>query len=248
MGVYSSATRQGAYEPFDLQVARGQVDGHSVVNIYGYQASVGTTFIPVWENTTTYTYPVTALQMLVWSTSASDTNEYILVNGLDANYNQISETVILNNGTTGVLTTKSYFRINSISVAPGVGSNPVGIINIGNPAKSVQYAEIAIGAGKSQMMIYTVPANYTFYLTRATAYSNQAGGANNFVTYRVWTVDSTGIITTLLQAPFTFNYQTVRVVPRAYLQKTDIQWQCAAASQTAAVGIGVEGILIKNED
>ena len=42
MGTYSSATRQGSYEPFDLQVARGQIDGHSTVNIYGYQTAVAT--------------------------------------------------------------------------------------------------------------------------------------------------------------------------------------------------------------
>ena len=33
--------------PQYLQVARGLVTGASVVNIYGYQPSVGTTFIPV---------------------------------------------------------------------------------------------------------------------------------------------------------------------------------------------------------
>ena len=37
-----------------LQVARGLVPGASQVNIVGYQPSVGTTFIPIWENTTTY--------------------------------------------------------------------------------------------------------------------------------------------------------------------------------------------------
>jgi len=39
----SSATVKGAYEPFDLQVARGQIFGHSTVNIYGFQSAVTTT-------------------------------------------------------------------------------------------------------------------------------------------------------------------------------------------------------------
>ena len=47
----SSVTRLGAYEPFDLQVARGQVYGHSTVNIYGANGSfTGNTYYPVWEN------------------------------------------------------------------------------------------------------------------------------------------------------------------------------------------------------
>ena len=61
--VLSSMTRMGKYEPFDLQVARGQVYGHSVLNIYGYQASVGTSFVPVWEGNSSYTFPSSAIQM-----------------------------------------------------------------------------------------------------------------------------------------------------------------------------------------
>jgi len=40
--VNQSITRVGRYEPFELQVARGQITGHSVVNIFGYQPSVTT--------------------------------------------------------------------------------------------------------------------------------------------------------------------------------------------------------------
>jgi hypothetical protein len=54
-GITASVTRAGAYEPFDLQVARGQIAGHSVVSIFGYQASVTTTVLPIWENATVYT-------------------------------------------------------------------------------------------------------------------------------------------------------------------------------------------------
>jgi len=113
----------------------------------------------------------------------------------------------------------------------------------------VQYAEITAGFGKSQMMIYTVPNGYTFYLTRSNAYSSLNGNtAGNYGYYRVYTQTSTGLIQILLQAPFTGTYETLRVAPRAYPQKTDIQWQIAGnpASGTFQVGIGVEGILISN--
>src|SRR5512137_2392684 len=134
MGVYSSATRQGAYEPFDLQVARGQVDGHSTVNIYGYQPSVGTTSIPVWENATAYTYPVAAAVMYL-SGSNGDTAQINIV-GLDANYAPISETVTLN-GTTPVATTKSFLRINSMFVSVGSATNPAGAVYLKNSGGTV---------------------------------------------------------------------------------------------------------------
>jgi len=237
--------------PTYMQVARGLATGASEVNIYGYQSALpnssGATYYPVWENTTQYTYPVSAATMLLWSSSASDTNVSVLINGLDASYNMISETLVLTNGTTGVTTTKSYLRINGLQVTGSV--NAVGIINIGNAGKTIQYGEIAIGTGKSQAMIYTVPNGYTFYLTRSTAYTSLDGNtAGNYANYRVWTQSSTGLIQVLLQAPFAVKYETVRVAPRGYAAKTDIQWQIAGnpSSGTSAIGVGVEGILIAN--
>lgn len=234
-----------------MQVSRGLVTGCSVVNIYGYQAALpnssAVTYYPIWENTTAYTYPASATTMLLWSSSVSDTAVQVLINGLDASYNQISETKTLTNGTTGVTTANSYLRINSIQVTGTV--NAVGTLNLGNAGKTVQYAEIISGNGKSQAMIYTVPNGYTFYLTRSNAYSNQSGNTiNNFCAYRVWTQSSAGLIQILLQAPFTNSYQTLRVAPRGYTQKTDIQWQATGgpSSGTSTVGIGVEGILIAN--
>ena len=234
-----------------MQVARGLVSGASVVNIYGYQSALpnsgAATFYPVWENTTTYTYPGSATTMLLWSSSGSDTNVSVLISGLDASYNLLSETLVLTNGTTGVTTVNSYLRINGIQITGTV--NAVGTLNLGNAGKTIQYAEIVAGNGKSQAMVYTVPNGYTFYLTRSNAYSNQSGNTiNNYCAYRVWTQSSAGLIQILLQAPFTNTYQSLRVAPRGYTQKTDIQWQVAGgpSSGTSSVGIGVEGILISN--
>ena len=229
--------------PQYLQVARGLVTGASVVNIYGYQPSVGTTFIPVWENATTYTYPGSASTMLLYSSSASDTAVSVLISGLDASYNNLSETKVLTNGTTGVTTANSYLRINSIQITGS--NNAVGTIYLSNAGKTTTYAQITAGNGKNQAMIYTVPNGYTFYLTRVNAYTNQVGNlSSSYCTYRVFTQNSSGLITILLQAPFGNNYTSYRVAPRAYAAKTDIQWQANTPSSTAAVGIAVEGILI----
>jgi len=229
--------------PQYLQVARGLVTGASVVNIYGYQPSVGTTFIPVWENATTYTYPGSASTMLLYSSSASDTAVSVLISGLDASYNNLSETKVLTNGTTGVTTANSYLRINTITVTGS--NNAVGTLYLSNAGKTTTYAQITAGNGKNQAMIYTVPNGYTFYLTRVNAYTNQVGNlSSSYCTYRVFTQNSSGLITILLQAPFGNNYTSYRVAPRAYAAKTDIQWQANTPSSTAAVGIAVEGILI----
>ena len=162
-----SVTVQGAYEPFDLQVARNQIMGHQTLSLFGYQAAIGNTSIPVWENATTYTYPTSATTMTVVSTSASDdTNAKILISGLDANFAPISETIALN-GTSGVTTVNSYLRINSLLMtSTGTSqSTNVGVITVKQSSNIV--AQINAGIGKSQSTIYTVPAGYSFYLDLA---------------------------------------------------------------------------------
>ena len=243
MGTYSSATRQGSYEPFDLQVARGQIDGHSTVNIYGYQTAVATSFIPVWENATAYTYPVAATQMNLAGT-AGDTAT-ITIQGLDANYAQISENVVLN-GATPVTTTKSYLRINSMNVALGSATNPAGVVTLKDLTNTTIYAQINAGVGRTQAAIYTVPAGYTYYLQRVNVYTSLNG--NNFATYQNKTIASNGVVQLTQQAAFAIGYESRRIMPRPISEKTDIQLMAKVNSSTGVISIAQEGYLIKNPD
>ena len=245
----SSVTRTGAYEPFELQVARGQIPWHSLVNIFGYQAAVSTAGpYAVWENVAAYVFPASAQQMLVYSSSASDVNCRIVITGLDENFDPITEVVILTNGTTGVLTTKSFYRIQSLLATDAAYANPVGIIHVAKSDKSITYGQINAGIGKSQMAVYTVPNGYTFYLMRVDAYANEAGSGNNYANYRVSAVDNVnGTTYVVLQTPFLGRYEARRVIPFPYTQKTDLQWQISTGTSTSPVGVIIEGILIKDD-
>ena len=238
---FISQTQYGKFEDFDLQVARGQIQGHSTLNIYGYQVAVATSFIPVWENATTYTYPVAATQMHL-AGSVGDTAS-IVIQGLDANYNMISETAVLN-GATAVTTVKSYLRINSMRVAVGSATNPSGVVTLKDLTDTTIYAQINTGVGRTQMAIYTVPAGYTFYLSRIDV--NTSLNGNNFATYQNRTISSDGVVQLTQQAPFAINYHTQRVMPRPFLEKTDIQLQCKVNSSTGAISVSQEGYLIQN--
>lgn len=237
--VVSSITRMGSFEPFDLQVARAQITMHSTVNIYGYQPSVATTFIPVWEEATAYTYPTVAAKMNLVGTDADTAR--ITINGLDANYQMISETLTLN-GTTPVETTKSYLRINGMSVVSG---NPANSVTLKDLTNTTTYAKINAGVGRTQMAIYTVPAGYTYYLSRVDIYTSLNG--NNFATYQNKTISSTGVVQLTQQAPFAISYNARRVMPRPFTEKTDIQLMAKVNSSTGAIAISQEGYLIKND-
>lgn len=234
-------------EPFELQVARGQIPGHSLVNIFGYQPLIGANLYPVWEDVAAYTFPSTAQNMLVYSSSASDTLCRIVISGLDQNWKPITEAVILTNGTTGVQTVNTFLRINGVLATDFVYSLPVGSITVGNTAKTATYAKINAGIGKSQACIYSVPANHTFYLTRVDAYISEPGGGNSYGTYRVVAADNVnGTNYSVLQAPFGLRYEARRVVPFPYTQKTDLQWQLSAGTGTMHGGVIIEGILIQD--
>ena len=245
MGTYSSISRQGAYEPFELQVSRNQIQGHSLVNIQGYNSSMPTSFRTPWElaNTTSYVFPSSALAMTFSSTLAETVT--MTVSGLDDTYTIKTATVTFTASTTGVVTsgTATFFRINRMTITSGTS---VGVITAANGGTT--YAQINAGAGVSQAALYTVPAGYTFFLDRAYALSHNNGAQN--CTYRVISQTIVGGITTpaiVLTAPFQGSYTSVRVYPRAYAEKTDIQWQLNQSS-AAPGSIQVEGVLIKNTD
>jgi hypothetical protein len=245
----NSITRQARNEPFDLQVSRNQIYGHQTLSLFGYQSAVGNTKIPVWENATTYTYITSASTLTLASSSASDdTLANILINGLDANFKPISETLTLN-GVTGVTTINSYFRVNSLlMVSPGTGQTTnVGTITLKQSSNIV--AQINAGVGKSQSTIYTVPAGYSFYLDFAEVNTSNSYTSSNIVTYSVQAINNnTGVKLQVLQQPFVSIYTANRSSdPYLYSEKTDVQWQLVTSTATTiAAGLIIAGKLISN--
>ena len=270
-GATSSVTQRGKYEPFDLQVSRNQIAFHTPLNIFGY-GTTGTTaglFVTMWENSpsTNYVFLTSPAQLYLASTVGSgDSGALIVINGLDSNYNPISEVLALG-GTagTGVITAKTYWRINNISVSLATTVQPTGTITLQNQAATsgaTEYAQIntttyngsTVSLGTSQMAVYTVPNGYTAQLTRFTANSSFTGNTANYCTYRavaqypsVLNSSATLIKRVVLNTPFVQQYNILRTFPFAYPAGTDVQWQIAPSATTACtVGINIGGVLIKN--
>jgi len=251
-----SMSQHGRTESFELQVSRGQIPYHAPQNIFAYGTTPATAgvFRTVWENmsTTDYVFPTSASTMTLVSTVNTDTAT-ITISGLDANYNILTENLVLN-GTTNVTTVNSYFRINVIYVSTGSATNPTGVITLS--VSSTVYAQIntqvvngvTTSIGTSQMAVFTVPTGYTFYGWRYGAYSSFNGNTANYTTYRALTNLSSGVQRVIVQTPFNTTYEVQRHYPFPYAAGTDLRFQVASSVATAAaVSVNIGGVLILNE-
>jgi hypothetical protein len=251
----SSITRQGAFEPFELQVARGQIQGHRSVTVFGFNPDVDTAQVSVWPLPSLITFPAAALQMTVSSTSANDTSagtgaRTIVVQGLDANYNEVSETVTLN-GQTAVTMTASLLRVNYAYVLTAGSSNSAegdiyigtGTVTAGVPATT--YDIIKFDYNNTTTGSYTIPAGYTAYVSQGLFSTGQAGGSNQvqgrLLTRGVDNVRRTAAITTINNgvANYVFEY------PLAIPQKTTLEATAIGSSSNNACSSMFILVLIK---
>jgi hypothetical protein len=257
----SSITRNGRYEPFDLQVGRNQIGQHYPVELFGYSTQVANTaYGPCWEGLTqsggAYAYPSSAVQMTLVSTT-TDTMP-VMVMGVDANWNLQQEIVTLN-GTTGVNTVNNYLRINALYITNG-GFN-AGTITCKNGG--VTYAQINIGIGQTQMSIYSVPKGYTFYLSYIQANASIGFTSSAYMLFAEYNkfnlpvneiingypVSESGNATLLSQSPFVQIFEIPYTVPVGHAAGTDIQYQVKSSTGGPFVAsIFAGGILIANAD
>jgi hypothetical protein len=243
MAQISSISRVGTTEPFELQISRGQISGHSVINIFGFATAIGTSFTTPWELANTNALPLisAASQLDVASSDAGDTTQIVQLQGLDADYNLITENVSLN-GTTTVTTSSSFKAINGFITISG---NCAG--NVTAKISTVVYAQITAGTGRNQAAIYTVPAGHSFYLSRIDAFSATATGASKYVTFLNKNTFSDGRVFNVAETTFAQRMDIMRVLPFKVSEKTTVEFQAKLNSTTGEVGIFGEGFLVKEE-
>lgn len=214
-------------------VSSGAVTGTSSVFKFGFNPDINGVEETVWDHGGIYAYPAAAIQMSVSSSSVNDTAagtgaRTVFVAGLDANYNEISETVTLN-GQTPVLTSALFLRINRASVvSAGSGETAAGDIYVGTgvvPAgvPATVYARIRLGDNQTLMAVWTVPSGYTGYILKG----NIGTGTVHINQY---------IVARLVQRPFGGVFRTASkvtlqngeiafdfVFPVPFAEKTDIE-------------------------
>lgn len=246
--IVSSITRQGAYEPFELQVSRGQIQGHRAVFRSAYSTFVtASQNYAVWNRAANYTFPSVATTMTLSSSSSGDTTQSVLISGLDANYSEISEVIALN-GQSPVLSTKSFFRVNDMLVLTDSPTGSLyfgtGTVTSGVPANVYGF----ISAGDNSMMCgtYTVPAGYTLYILGGSVNCSLAN-QNKLVTINFSTTIG-GVRYSAAKIVLSGGYQHYPYTPPLAVPEFSDLLDTATTSDntTSTVTANLSGILIKN--
>jgi hypothetical protein len=233
--------------------------GHKTLFKFGINGDVGTSVETVWAQGGTYVYPTAATVMKISSSSADDAAagtgaRTISIAGLDADYNEINETVILD-GQTAVNTVNSYLRITRMFVitagsggtAAGTIYAGVGTVTSGVPA--TVYGMIALNANQTQMAFWTVPAGYTLYLT-GLFYTSGNSTANAWTNFQLIQRPLGGVFRqqsstrTAGSGDFVLDFHT----PMSFTEKTDSDIRAVASAGSSNVSAEFEGIYIKNPD
>ena len=259
-----SITQVGTSEPFELQVARGQIPGHYGLFKFGNNATVGDSLETIWAEGGLYSYLTAATVLKVSSSSTDDTSagtgaRTVQLYGLDGDYNEINELVTLN-GQTAVNTTQSFLRINRMIVrSAGSGGANAGVIYAGTgtvttgvPANVYASVNGVTGSNQSLMALWTVPAGYTAYLLQYDV-SNGTSSQTPAVCKLILAVRPYGEVfqskdvkslTTGMHVEETFP------IPQIFTEMSDIEVRAISSSASVSFDISAafEIVYIKNGD
>lgn len=252
---YPSTTLERRGEDFALQVARGQVPGHEIVQVFGYNGDLDQTEESIWPDGGVVPHPAAASVLQVSSSSASDTAagtgaRTVFISGVDEDFDVVGETVTLN-GQTAVNTINSYRYVNQLYVASlGSGSANAGNINVGTGTvtagvPAVLYDIIAVGFNQRTTAHYCVPAGYTGYMVKGVITSGQESGSSGVTAFlKQHGVDDilrVGAISTLNNGSIEYNFAFPYVIP----ERNCIGASAIGASNNNAVSAFFNIVLVK---
>ena len=159
-------------EAWELNVSRDKVRGAFHVIKFGNNDDVDGSLETIWDAGGLYTYLTTAATVTVTSTDSDDSEtgtgaRTITVEGLDANYDLVSETLTVG-GSAGTTEFLRVFRA-FVATSGSTGSNE-GTISVTSGAtvsctnSYCRFPNCKWKASNIYRILYTVPAGYTGYI------------------------------------------------------------------------------------
>ena len=162
-----------------LQYAKGQVDGHTLVNKFGHNSAVGTTFVPV-ANGGVYQTPTpsNAVQLRIKAggnandTAAGTGARAVTLIGLDQNANEVTETLATAGASASSYTTTTFMRLYRAYVSDSgtyanatAGSHAGDIVIEDGTNDWLTIDSTDFPRGQSEVACYSVPTGFSAYVS-----------------------------------------------------------------------------------
>lgn len=234
---------------YEMNVARGLVTGQYAVLRSGYNPDCAQGVLEsIWVEGGIYPFTswAAAGKLYVISTSASDTSQQIYIEGLDASYNRINET-ITTNGTTAVATTQDFIRFWTATIitanTPNVGEITFRLTS----GVGTVVAHIGAGLSITKLSQFTVPAGYTGYVQYgdATTFRSGSGNIGSRLQMMVRPFGGT-FVAAFMSEVVNGYYRNDFTIPMVLTEKTDVDVQILADGNNTQATCNWQIILIPN--
>lgn len=223
-------------EHLGIQIASGLVINTSHINKFGFNPACSVNLETIHDAGGLYNYIETPGPATV--AGASDTGAVVSVQGLDENYDLLSESVSV-----GGTSTNNFIRVFRLRLE----SHNHDDLNVGDITATVDgavRATILAGNGQSLMALYTIPRRTTGYLVKFQGSIEK----NQEVIFKLFSrhIGNDGVFNLKGQfgtfgAHITYDYP----VPLLFKEKTDIEVR-AVVGATAPAGAIFDLILVRN--
>ena len=174
---------------FDMLIASGYNAEHTFNHKFGATPSMGVGKTgSVWDvNDTVYPWdaldPATNIHI---TNVIGDAGLQVTVQGLDADYNALEETITLTGTDTAGL--ENFYRVNRAFLLNGTNEDDIDIR--ASSASGTVVARISEGMAQTLMVVFTVPAHCTAYLHQITTTCGKGGDATGLLYIRYYSEDS----------------------------------------------------------
>jgi len=224
-----------------INIARGLVRGTIPISKFGYNPAIpNNDFETVWDGSNVYTYSSTPAVATITSDDGDDNGGTVEVEGLDTNYNQVTETLTIG-GAPGSILFRRVFRATLLTA--NTGTVNIGAVTV--TVNSIAVAIISETRGQTLMAIYTIPAGYTGYLLQLDTGCKKDNEHEISFVVRSEVAGSAWQTKSFLTTRGGFTEKNFKL-PIAIPEKHDVEVQ-AKANATSAVSGGFELLLVAND-
>jgi len=239
---------------FLLDVAKGLIPGHSIVNKFGENIAVasGTTEV-VADGGGTLVLPATAdiTHISQATDQAADRGLSVQVEGLDTSWAKVVQSVVLDgsDSSTPVTLSTALKRSYRLEVNDTVtAGDDISVHNVGD---TQDYATILAGNNQTLMSVYTVPAGKTAYLfyVYGTLNKSSANSPDGAVC-KLWSQDNTNGYAPKLKLAFGLALAGASVFDKeykllpSYAEKTDLYITAYSQGGVSDVSAGFDLLLV----